>query len=212
MFLHNRIATPGLGLVTVLAWCALATAQSSNLFTTLSLNTVGTQPLAVAGDDFNGDGFPERAAVKSGSNSVSILLGSRNDNFEPSVITRWEHFPTATVAGDFNRNGHLDLAVANYAAVAGSGSVSILLGNGDGTFAAGATYSMLGLEALDFTGDGKPDLAIFSGRNGISLIGTLVNDRSRGASRGEVGAPRGREGGYRSRLAILITMGNSMWP
>ena len=52
-------------MVTVLAWCALASAQSNNLFTTLSLNRVGSQRLAAAGGDFNGDGFPHRAAVNA---------------------------------------------------------------------------------------------------------------------------------------------------
>jgi hypothetical protein len=65
MFLPNRIATLCLAMVTVLAWCALASAQSNNLFTTLSLNTVGSQRLAAAGGDFNGDGFPHRAAVNA---------------------------------------------------------------------------------------------------------------------------------------------------
>ncbi len=46
MFLRNRIATLRLALVTVLAWSALATAESNNLFTTLSLNPVGSQPVA----------------------------------------------------------------------------------------------------------------------------------------------------------------------
>ena len=38
--------------------------------------------------------------------------------------------PNALVAGDFNGDGRTDLAVANY----GSNDVSVLLGNGDGTF------------------------------------------------------------------------------
>ena len=46
--------------------------------------------------------------------------------------------PDAIVAGDFNGDGHLDLAVAN----AGDDTVSVLLGNGDGTFQPQVTYAV----------------------------------------------------------------------
>jgi hypothetical protein len=72
MFSRNRVATLCLALVTVLAWSALATAQSNNLFTILSLNTVGSLPVAVASGDFNGDGFQDRAVGSSGTLSQSI--------------------------------------------------------------------------------------------------------------------------------------------
>ena len=47
-----------------------------------------------------------------------------------------ESAPTSVAVGDFNGDGKLDLAVANY----GSSNVSILLGNGDGTFKAAVNY------------------------------------------------------------------------
>ncbi len=75
----------------------------------------------------------------------------------------------ASVSRDFNADGRLDLAGANL-----DGSLSVLLGNGDGTFAAGVVYST-GLEdgqrsgyspsvivASDFDSDGTADLALVS--------------------------------------------------
>jgi hypothetical protein len=61
---------------------------------------------------------------------------------------------------DFNRDGILDLAVANY----GSGTVSILLGNGDGSFSTALNY-LAGpgpswVAVGDLNRDGLPDLAV----------------------------------------------------
>jgi hypothetical protein len=68
-------------------------------------------------------------------------------------------------AADFNHDGFLDLAVANYT----GDNVSILLGKGDGTFTAGATLTLApgagpdGVVASDFNCDGKIDLVISAG-------------------------------------------------
>ena len=75
------------------------------------------------------------------------------------------------MAGDFTGDGHLDLAVAN----SGSNTVSVLLGNGDGTFQPQVTYAVgqvpQALVAGDFTGDGHLDLAVAnSGDNTVSVL------------------------------------------
>ena len=70
--------------------------------------------------------------------------------------------PPASVAiGDINGDGQADLAVAN----SGSDTVSILLGNGTGTFFGGAVnygtgFSPRSVVMGDINGDGKPDLAV----------------------------------------------------
>ena len=75
------------------------------------------------------------------------------------------------MAGDFNGDGRPDLAVANY----GSNDVSVLLGNGDGTFQPQVTYAVgsspVALVAGDFNGDGRPDLAVANyGANDVSVL------------------------------------------
>ena len=77
--------------------------------------------------------------------------------------------PRTLTSGDFNGDGNIDLAVANQL----DNTVSILFGNGDGTFQAQLLYptgvSPQGLAVADFNGDGIPDLAIAnSGNAGVS--------------------------------------------
>ena len=65
--------------------------------------------------------------------------------------------------GDFNGDGKADLAVANYS----SNNVSVLLGNGNGTFQAtvnyGAGTNPYSVAIGDFNGDGRSDLAVTNG-------------------------------------------------
>src|SRR6267143_5400659 len=89
---------------------------------------------------------------------------------EPSVGSN----PTSVTAGDFNGDGKLDLAVTNL----GSNNVSVLLGNGDGTFQAAVSYSAgtdpRSVTSGDFNGDGKLDLVTANG--GSSRVSVLLGN------------------------------------
>jgi len=79
--------------------------------------------------------------------------------------------PDSVAVGDFNGDGKLDLAVANE----GSGNVSVLLGNGHGTFQAAVDYGAGtdpdSVAVGDFNGDGKLDLVVANGgSNNISIL------------------------------------------
>jgi hypothetical protein len=80
--------------------------------------------------------------------------------------------PVAVAAGDFNGDGSIDLAVANSA----SKTVSVLLGNGDGTFAKAADYDIGvvpgALAVTDFNGDGRADIVV--GEAGGTRISVLL--------------------------------------
>ena len=91
---------------------------------------------------------------------MTVLLGNGDGTFQNPVTYAVGDGPSAIVTGDFNGDGHIDLAVANYY----DNDVSVLLGNGDGTFQNQVIYAVgsgpYDLVAGDFTGDGRTDLAV----------------------------------------------------
>jgi hypothetical protein len=129
----------------------------------------GTYPLSVTVADFNGDHIPDLAVTNGLDNTVSILLGNGDGTFQASRAYAAGIYPAAVGAGDFNGDGIPDLVVANLGAngFAGSGqnsTVTVLLGNGDGTFQTAVPYAAgLGPASVgvaDFNGDGIPDLVV----------------------------------------------------
>src|ERR1017187_3911389 len=125
--------------------------------------------------DFNGDGLPDLAAIVffDSPHQAQVWLNQGGGHFKAQAELAVNFAtPTGTTnsdslaAGDFNGDGKTDLAY-----LTPLGLLRIFLGNGDGTFHAGASYSLLygtvGLYALDMDGDGKLVLVV---PNGSALI------------------------------------------
>src|SRR5207245_2522825 len=95
-----------------------------------------------------------------------ILLGRGDGTFQIPHNYAVGIRPISVAVGDFNGDGHVDLAVANVGTPnSGSdGSLSILLGKGDGTLAAAQTYltgsAPSSVAVADFNGDGILDLGV----------------------------------------------------
>ena len=128
--------------------------------------STGASPLAVVAADLNGDGKLDLATSNSQGVGVSVLLGNGDGTFQAAVNYPVSGFPESLAVADLNGDGKPDLAVANLLTLTANAksTVSVLLGNGDGTFQPETTYPV-GKEPFfvavgDFNGDLKKDLAV----------------------------------------------------
>jgi Bacterial Ig-like domain/RTX calcium-binding nonapeptide repeat (4 copies)/FG-GAP-like repeat/WD40-like Beta Propeller Repeat len=140
---------------------AVLSNNGDGTFAAARKDPAGIAPSSVTDADFNRDGKEDLAVSNSGSSNVSILLSKGDGTFQAA-----KYFPVGSggqvTTGHFNDDGavdFVDLAVASI----GSDAVSVLLGNGDGTFRAARNFEVgdapVSVTSGDFNGDGKADLA-----------------------------------------------------
>ena len=119
--------------------------------------TAGVGSVSIAAADFNHDGNLD-LAIASQKGYISILMGNADGTFQPDdpsppVPT----FESYVAAGDFNGDGKLDLIALSHE------GISVLIGNGDGTFRRAVTtepqFAIYAIGVGDFNGDGKLDVA-----------------------------------------------------
>ena len=134
------------------------------------------RPRAIALGDFNKDARLDIAIANYGLGSVEVLLGHSNATFlfQTMFSTGALSFPTSVAVGHFNNDSELDITVAN----AGTDSVSILFGDGNGNFASLNIYPT-GSGSIpqfvvvgDFNNDKKFDIAIAN--SGTDSVFTLL--------------------------------------
>jgi hypothetical protein len=164
----------------------------------MTYDSGGYYPNAVAFADVNGDGNVDLVVANTCGNTVpsgycptttdgewnfggviGVLLGNGNGTFQPAVTyASGGQDSTSVAVVDLNADGRPDLVVANdcpspivQVTPCGLGAystISLLLGNGDGTFQTAVDYNSGGyfseiVAVADVNGDGKPDLVVASG-------------------------------------------------
>jgi hypothetical protein len=132
---------------------------------------VGPNPNSVVTADFKGDGVLDLAVASSNCPTppptcgVAILMGNGDGTFRgPMQFATGNYINSSIAAGDFNGDGFPDLAVTNYASGSSAGSVSVMLGVGDGTFGSPTDFSVgsepASVAVGNLAGTSKLDLAV----------------------------------------------------
>jgi hypothetical protein len=143
--------------------------------------TTGVGPISVAIADLNRDGKLDLAVANQSDNTISIFNGNGDGTFvpNPTSSTFQSVQPTWIVAGDFNQDGSADLAIANNI----DPTVSVFLGNGDGTFFATSSPPLgrpgpVSIGLADFNSDGRLDFSELNSTDKSVSVGLGVGDGS----------------------------------
>ena len=177
-------------------WNAAAPATRSFAFldsmTTRTFPAQGSRAYGGIATDLNNDGWADITVVNEDTADLRVFMnqadgtGKYDPFIQPTFPINMRASPSEP--GDFNHDGFADVCVANI----NTASVSILLGNGDGTFGPQQEITVglepRGIAVLDVDGDG--DMDIVNTNQGSSNVSILINDGS-----GVFGAPTFFEGG-----------------
>ncbi len=126
----------------------------------------------MATGDFNDDSHPDLVIANPSNANISVMLGNGDGSFAAGVsydVGDPSNGPWGVAIGDFNGDGKEDVVTANST----TSSVSVLLGNGDGTFQSpinsATAADPFSVAVGDFNRDGRQDVAV-TGSNGVNVL------------------------------------------
>ncbi|CAF1308453.1 unnamed protein product [Adineta steineri] len=155
--------------------------NGNDTFTHYQIFSLGSsRPLSLTAGDFNEDNNMDLAVVTYGTNSVNILLGFGNGSFQNQItyFTGYDSVPSSLQIGDFNKDNHLDIVVAN----SGTNNIGIFFGYGNGTFMNQTTYTTTSnsnpssIVVADFNNDNQLDIAVTN--TGIGSLGIFFGQNN----------------------------------
>jgi len=164
--------------------------------------TTGFGPAEVHAVSLRGNGTLDLIVGSFNLNQIAVLLGNGNGTFGAATlytVGTAANTPTSLTTGDFNHDGKLDVAAADY----GDNKVSILTGNGTGALTPFGSPISVGYEpeairAGDFNGDGYSDLAVAN--YGDGTVSILLNNQRGGFTTTNV-----NNGAHSGPQALAIT-------
>ena len=144
-----------------------------NAAITVSGLVANTTDIQVA--DLNGDGYDDFVTANVAGTFVLASINQKNNTFTNNTVSQGSNLPADAQVGDVNSDGIVDIVNRN----AADSSFRVAIGNGDGTFKVGISYSGTGTGSenqllVDINGDGNLD--IIDGSNTINGIGVLYGN------------------------------------
>jgi len=173
---------------------ALALSNGDGTFTAVC-NTPDAPNLAA---DFNNDGLLDLVSLPSNSSGVaaSVYLGKGDGTFQPPSTFR-SSLSTGLSAADFDGDGKIDLAGPG-----GGNNVTVVHGNGDGTFRGytlvgiGGFYQVPSWTTADLRRNGITDLLVFAyGSEGAGAVEIFLGNGNGTFQPTQVAAPGYEQGG-----------------
>ncbi|HSN16780.1 MAG TPA: FG-GAP-like repeat-containing protein [Gammaproteobacteria bacterium] len=139
---------------------------------------LGSQPADMRASDLNGDGHDDVVEVNSADGTVGVLLGHGDGTFQAMQTYPVSGHPVRLALADVNGDGKLDVVTANNDGV--NGTISVLLGNGDGTFQPAlnlpAGANPMDVAVADMDHDGKMDIVV--GNATVNTVSVLYGKGS----------------------------------
>ena len=175
----------------------------------------GDGAVSVAVADLNKDGKPDLLVANCGplacgpgspGGNVAVLIGNGNGTFKPAVRYLAANSPFNVVAADVNGDGNFDIVVSNWGTSNGGtndGSVTVLLGKGNGAFLPAQVFPSGGAEApsvavADVNKDGRPDIV-------LACVADTLNQNSTGVVTVLINATKSASRSAESRAVALKT-------
>lgn len=170
-----------------------------DLIDTITTNGPGesSQPYGGVGCDLDNDGWLDVTTINEVTADMRVFMnkGDGSGLYDPYLQPTFDVLALASPSegSDFNRDGNVDVCVADSV----SNAMSVLIGNGDGTFLPQQIYTVIGsgrgIAVLDADGDGDIDVATTNTNNGGGFNGSITVHYNNGL--GFFGSPHTFDGG-----------------